>query len=195
MKVEQRTDIFDKTKMDYKRQGYQTAERVISVTKANLMALVTAGPIAIVFLVVYSVVFPYKKMEYTLANSIMLFIFILSSIFIHELLHGIGWRIGCKNKKSISFGVMWKQLTPYCACSEPLNFSKYMFGVLLPLLVLGVGLFLVSLAIQSKLLLFVSVLNVFAAGGDTTISLMLFKYRKSIIVDHPTKCGFVAFYK
>ncbi len=195
MKSELRTEIFNKMKNEYEKQGYQTTERVISVLKANLMAFVTAGPIAIVFWIVYSVIVPYSEMEYSLENSIIFLALIISSIFAHELLHGFGWGILCKDKKSISYGVMWKQLTPYCACSEPLSFSKYMFGVLLPLIVLGVGLFLVSLAIESKLILYISVLNILSAGGDVTVSLMLLKHRKSIIVDHPTKCGFIAFDK
>ncbi len=195
MKAELRADIFNKTKIEYEKQGYQATEMIISVLKANLMTFATAGPIAIMFWIVYSVLIPYKEMEYSLVNSIILIVLIISSMFVHELLHGIGWGIFCKNKKSISFGVLWKQMTPYCACSEPLDCSKYLFGCLLPVLVLGVGLFLVSLTIESKLILYISVLNVLFAGGDTTISLMLFKYRKSIIVDHPTKIGFVAFYK
>ena len=34
-----------------------------------------------------------------------------------------------------------------------------------------------------------------SAGGDTTIALMLIRRRRSLIIDHPTKCGFTAFEK
>ena len=38
-----------------------------------------------------------------------------------------------------------------------------------------------------------SLMNILSAGGDTTIGLLLLKYKDGLFIDHPTDCGFVAF--
>lgn len=49
--------------------------------------------------------------------------------------------------------------------------------------------------LESGLLLALSLFNVFAAGGDLTIVILLLKHRDKVIIDHPTECGFIAFSK
>ena len=93
--------------------------------------------------------------------------------------------------------MMWKVLTRYCACAEPLNFTQYFLGALMPFFVLGFGAFFVALATKSIACLAFSMLSMLAAGGDITIVCMLLKYRKekALFADHPTECGFYAFVK
>lgn len=40
-----------------------------------------------------------------------------------------------------------------------------------------------------------SLFNILRTGGDTTIVLLLLKYKNSILIDHPTGCGFITFTK
>jgi hypothetical protein len=57
-------------------------------------------------------------------------------IILHEL-HGITWAKYTKDGfKSIRFGVLWKFLTPYCHCKEPLV-KHYIIGGIMPAIVLG----------------------------------------------------------
>ena len=94
--------------------------------------------------------------------------------FVHELLHGLGWSLNCKNRwNSIAFGVMWSSLTPYCHCKKPLSFSSYSMGLYLPFCILGLGLFAVSMIIPYYLL----------------------KHKNGLILDHPTDCGLISFGK
>lgn len=199
IKKEKLIDSYEKNRSMMIQQGYEEHICTISIIKANLMALVTAGPIAVICFIMYmnkwqGISFSFSK------NSIKLLIIYLAMIFacfaIHEIIHGITWGIFCKNKwKSIHLGVMWSELTPYCHCKEPLRFGGYILGGLMPLLILGIGFFLISYFTGNVGLMFLSLINILGAGGDTTIALMLLKYRKAYIVDHPTECGFVAFTK
>lgn len=196
MTADQRTENFERVKAQLEQDGYQAVPATISVLKANLMALVTAGPIALLCTVIFFLVHQSGTFGFAYWMSLAVLPAFFASMVLHEGLHGLGWRPFCKRGwKSLYIGVLWKKLTPFCCCMEPLGFGAYLFGGLFPLLVLGLGLFGVALVTGNIFWLFLSVLNILSAGGDTTIVLMLCKYRKALIMDHPTECGFWAFEK
>lgn len=187
---------FEKIKEEMIKNGYTENSGTITVAKANIYALLTAGPIALICFIIYIRKWGSIVLEFTPATTLLFFISIIACIVIHEFLHGITWSLFCKEGfKSISFGVMWKSLTPYCNCKEPLNFKAYLTGGLMPLLILGILLFIVSLFTGNSLLMNLSMINILCAGGDTTIALLLCKYKDALFIDHPTDCGFVAFTK
>lgn len=179
--------------------GYNEKISYISVLKANILAFLTAGPFVVLLLFVYSKVWEGYNFEIeSLDSSILLLILIIISIPIHEFLHGGTWQFFCKKRcKSIKFGVLWSKLTPYCYCKEPLSSKHYLIGLLMPFLILGIGIGVISIILRSPVILIVASLNILSAGGDTTIALKLFKYRNKnvLILDHPKEVGFVAFEK
>lgn len=176
--------------------GYREYVGTISILKANLWALATAGPFAILAAVIYIIKWGALSIQLNLWNVVLFLLLFLISIPVHEGLHGLTWGICCRNHfKSIRFGIMKDSGTPYCHCMEPLHFGSYIAGGLMPFFLLGIILFLISLLLHCFLLLLLSMINILCAGGDTTIALMLFRYRDAEILDHPTDCGFVAFRK
>ena len=198
MDDKQRLERFNQIKENLESEGYSAKVCTISVLKANVMAFVLAGPLAIVCWLIFCIVRQPTEVEFGGTGSLLFFLVFLISIFIHEALHGLTWGLFCKNGfKSIKLGMMWKVLTPYCACAEPLNFTQYFLGALMPFFVLGLGAFFVALATKSIACLAFSMLSMLAAGGDITIVCMLLKYRKAkaLFADHPTECGFYAFVK
>lgn len=191
-------DNYEQQKRYYTENGYIEKSEIISVFRANVMAFVTAGPFVILGIILWIM---FKRSETVPGYNILLFfILFFASIFIHEVLHGVGWSLWTEGKwKSIYLGIMWEYLTPYCHCKEPLRPKKYLFGVLLPFVVLGIGLYIVAFITGSRMIYILSLLNIFCAGGDTTIACMELKYLKRsaacYILDHPTDCGFLAFLK
>lgn len=116
---------------------------------------------------------------------------LLLGIVLHELIHGITWAyVSKKGWKSISFGVQWKMLTPYCHCDEPMDVRSYRIGAMMPMFVLGILPFIIGLAIQSGLLYCYGVFFIVAAAGDI---LIFWKIRKeprcNLVLDHPTEAG------
>ncbi|MCQ4638254.1 DUF3267 domain-containing protein [Anaerovorax odorimutans] len=188
---------------NYRRQrqamldaGYSEHVETISVIKANIWALVTAGPFVAAAAVLYLTKWGEILISIRIGGVILFLLLFLLSIPVHEGLHGLTWGICCRNHfRSIRFGIMKESGTPYCHCMEPLGFGSYIAGGLMPFLVLGIGLFLVSLYVHSSLVLLLSMMNILCAGGDTTIALLLLRYRDAEILDHPTECGFAAFRK
>ena len=196
MNDDQRTENFNRIKEQLENDDYCAKQCTISILKANVMAFVTAGPVAIICCIIFFLNKHNGEFDFSMLEFILFYVIMFASIFVHEFLHGLTWRIFCKNGwKSIHLGVMWKKLTPFCCCMEPLSFKQYILGGLMPFIVLGLGMFVVAFLTDSMFWLVLSVFNIISAGGDTTIALMLLKHKNELIIDHPTECGFWAFSK
>ena len=98
----------------------------IDIVKANIFAVAIMVVAAIVFLVPFFWLWKDKKPISELLGGFgdwsITFILVIVGIVVHELIHGLTWACYAKSGwKSISFGVMWKLLTPYCHCDEPMH--------------------------------------------------------------------------
>lgn len=195
-KKQERIENYERTRKEMKEAGYKESSGIISILKANVMALATAGPFCIIAFIIYTLRWGKDGFAIDSRNLVLFLGLFFVSIFIHEMLHGAGWSLSCKKGwHSIAFGFMWSSLTPYCHCKEPLKFSSYAVGLYLPFCVLGLGIFAVSLAVPNYRLFMLGILNMLAAGGDLTIGCCLVKHKNGLILDHPTDCGFVSFEK
>jgi hypothetical protein len=194
VKADQRETLFNETRTHLEDEGYIGKECTISILKANIYSVVAGVPLAVLCSALFFYV--YSNVTFILSLwDILIFIgcFIIS-VALHEILHGLGWSVFCrKGWRSIHIGVIWSKLTPYCCCLEPLPFGPYLFGGLMPLILLGAGTFIAALLTGSLLWFALSILNIFSAGGDIVIALMLLRHKNARIVDHPTKCGFWSF--
>lgn len=193
-----RYEQFNQIREDLLGKGYREAECTISIVEANAYALLCALPFFIVGIALYFALWVGDgiSLSFSFSEFVLFVLVFVASIVVHELLHGLGWGLFCKNGfKSISFGVIWKMLTPYCHCKEPLFFRAYLFGGLLPFFVLGIVPLAVALVIGNAWVLAFALISILGAGGDLTIASMLMKHRDALVVDHPSECGFYAYTK
>lgn len=186
---------YERQREQFLENGYQEKSEVFSVLKANVMVFVTAVPFIVLGLALW--ILAGRGFVWLGGSGYgRLFVIFVLTVFIHEVLHGVGWSFGAKaGFKSIYIGMMWESLTPYCHCKEPLTPGKYIFGCILPVLILGAGVYVIAFITGSTLLLWVSLLNTLAAGGDLLIAWYARKYQTGYVLDHPTDCGFVIFVK
>ena len=178
---------------ELEQQGYVREDATISILKANLMMLVTSLPICILLGLLYSLVNVIRReTAFSDFRGIVFWLAMLISIPVHEFLHGLGWVSSCKNGwKSISFGVIWKMLTPYCHCNEPMRISGYMMGAMMPCVVLGVVPAIVALFVGDLTLLVFGIIFIATSSGDIWITWLLTKENpKCLVLDHPTEAGF-----
>lgn len=184
---------FEARRLELLAAGYSETQRVITIKQANLYALLTAGPLAVLCLLLYFGRWAFS-FTFSLPLALLFLAGLIISIPLHELLHGLAWGL-CNPQKfaSIRFGIIREYLTPYCHCREPLTFGAYMLGGLTPLLVLGLGMFALAFTLGNGLYLALALFNIVAAGGDTTIACLLLRHRHAIMLDHPSECGFVAY--
>lgn len=114
--------------------------------------------------------------------SVTFFALFFIGIIVHEGIHGLTW--GLLNKggfKSISFGIIWKMLTPYCHCSEPMSRTSYFLGAIMPCIVLGILPTIVSWFTGSWLTFVLGVIFIASAAGDIWMVWLLMKEPKEAL--------------
>ena len=201
--VEQkRKTDFEKTCEEMAQKGYLKRDLTVSVLQANIMGVIIMLPFAILALIMYLFANSSnnRNLSLSLSTYIVFLIVLLLLIVLHEAIHGLTWAFFAKRRwNAIAFGIIWKMLTPYCTCTEPLTKRQYIIGVAMPTLVLGFGLAGIAAGIGSFELFMLSEIMIFCGGGDFLIILKLLLYRcrdKEILCyDHPYECGVVAFEK
>lgn len=130
-----------------------------------------------------------------LVGVLIFLVIMLGGTVFHELVHGCVWAHYAKQGwKSISFGVMWKYLAPYCHCSEPLLVPHYRRGALAPLFVVGILPVLLSPFFHSLALLFFGIFFISGASGDLMV---VWRLRKedpaNKVLDHPSEAGYLVY--
>ena len=135
--------------------------------------MIAVAPDVIVWILLYIVFNTGKSMN---TPMILLVPLVIVGIVVHELLHGLVWGLCCEDHfRSISFGFVWKMLTPYCTCSQPLKQSYYIAGSIAPYLLLSILPCAIGV-ISSNLLVFLfGIIMVLGAAGDILIMRMIRK--------------------
>ncbi len=116
---------------------------------------------------------------------------IIIGTFLHELIHGIILGIFAKcGFKSVKLGVMWKVLTPYTHCNEPLPVNNYRLAIIMPGLILGIIPAIMGIVLGNFFLTILGIFFTWAAGGDFMILWLLRKVKSDTKVeDHPKEVG------
>lgn len=182
-------------------EGFIKEKKTIDLAKANGDALIYLIFFIVLFAVPFYLIWGFKIPKLDRGNLILkaltpLFT-ILAGIVIHELIHGFFFSIyASKGIKSIRFGILWKMLTPYCHCKEPLKIKHYNVALLAPLFILGIIPALISLVIGNLFLLIVGIIFSAAAAGDIMIYLLIRKENpEDYVQDHPSEAGYYIFRK
>ena len=180
-------------------KDYQKEKLTINLYWANIFSFLILVPIALIFGLPYYLLWiddidAFSSLWKDEISSIGLLGFFLISIFgviIHELIHGVTWARYTNNGfKSIKFGVLWKMLTPYCHCKEPLRVKHYVMGAIAPAIILGFIPSVISIIIGNfGLLIFGLVFTVVAAGDFLIINLLRKENKDDFVEDHPSEAG------
>lgn len=180
----------------------------VNITKANIFSIILMAAVAIPTIIVWILLwgktgFLFSEEKEAIQDAPWDFYskyFIFMALFVigivaHELVHGLTWaHYASKGWKTISFGVMWKMLTPYCHCDEPLQVRPYCIGALMPCLVMGIVPWMIGLCVGSLMLTTFGVLFIAAASGDI---LIVWELRNepahATVLDHPTEAGCIIY--
>jgi hypothetical protein len=162
----------------------------ISMTRANVLVILLVIPLVIVQFGLFLLFNPQADLMLTLNFLVLLLVFALS-VVAHELIHGVTWVLATRRTWSaVKFGFQWKTLTPYAHIKEPTEVNAYRIGAFMPGFILGILPFILSLIIGNSNLLWFSLLNTTAAGGDWLILWMIRNVKAGTLVeDHPTNAG------
>lgn len=169
---------------------YQKEKITIDLKKANWYLGLFSIPIIAIYFIPFIMIWGLDFKEPNIHWGIPLICLILS-IILHELIHGVVFACYVKEGfKSIKFGVLWKSLTPYCHCKEPLKIKHYRLSIVMPFIVLGVIPFIISLFLGNSLLLVWGTFMTMSAMGDLMIIYLLKNEKDTTWVeDHPSEVG------
>ena len=179
-------------------QGYTPRNLTVGIVKANVMAIVIMLP----FIVLDSLIFfgfVQDKGNISYFDSWLCLIFLIVLTVVHELIHGITWGLFTrKHGKDIEFGVVWKAMTPYCTCSSALTKTQYIWGSLMPTLVIGIIGTWIAIVTKQYWIYITTVIMILGGGGDFYITLKLLQDhpKKDVLYrDHPYEVGLIVFEK
>lgn len=178
------------------QQGYARHDLIIGMGKANLFAIVFLIPLCVVGFGLYYLV--NHKLGFSDFNFLVFIISFIVLIVVHELIHGLSWSFFTPHHfKDIEFGIMRPSMTPYCACTAPLKKAPYVFGSVMPLLILGVLPMIIGIVIGNSNLMYIGIVMSDAAAGDIMIIWRLLNYKSNageiVYMDHPTEAGGLVF--
>ncbi len=197
MKSKKENKTFNSVQANLKASGFRKKDVTIPPGKAMVLGIVYALP----FIITLGFLYRFILIERAhlsevggLSFYIMFITIIAISVVIHELLHGIGWAISSgEGWKVVRFNI--NALMPSCACKVALKKQAYLIGVLAPFSVLGSGSILFVFVYPGTVSLLTLMVNFIAAGADLLIAFSVLREGNCLIADHPTKAGYIAFYK
>ncbi|MBE7635139.1 MULTISPECIES: DUF3267 domain-containing protein [Tenacibaculum] len=192
-------------------ENYKKTKLTIDTDKASISAILMLIPIALIYGLPFFlindnelVLTNYKsfliKIELYLgmfAFPTLILFFSFTGIIIHELIHGITWSLfSKKGLKSIKYGVLWKKLTPYCHCKEPLLLKNYILGAIMPAVILGIIPAVYSIISGNLVIFGFAIFFTMGAIGDfLIIKLIIKENRNSFALDHPSELGCFIYHK
>ena len=179
---------------------YEKVLKTISIEKANQLGIIILIPVLVVFTGIHAFLWGNNMLDYfrvdfspikILRDGFLFFIAFLIGIALHELIHGISFALFAKRGfRSIRFGILWRHLTPYCHCTEPLQIRHYIFGALTPAVILGLIPAVTGLIIGKYLVTFFGIMFIVAAIGDFMIVKLLWNEKPTDYAqDHPSEAG------
>lgn len=197
---QQRKAEFDKLIEQMKQNNYEINKLTIGVGYANVMGLVIMLPFVVLFYLLFTQVNPNISFVLSLTECFIFLCLIPIFMVLHEMIHGILFARYAKHRfQSVDFGIIWKMLTPYCTCKDPLKKSSYIIALIMPTVVLEFILAIFATIIQSALLFILAELMMIGGGGDFLILTKLLSYhsnkKEQLFYDSPYEIGLVVFEK
>ena len=196
-----RLERFEACASEMVRKGYRRVDLTVSIISANKFALFLLIPL---LLAGFGLMFLLgRDIKLTNLSPAVLIVFMISYfvlVVLHELIHGVSWALFTPHHfKDIEFGFMKQYVTPYCTCSVPLEKRQYIFGALMPMVLLGILPMLAGILTGSVPVMLMGVIMTDAAAGDIMIVRNIRKYQSRaqniVYMDHPTQAGGVIFEK
>lgn len=124
--------------------------------------------------------------EFSFWDILLSLSFLCAMIFIHELIHALGFLLCGVSKKSIKFGVNINKAIFYCHTDDKMPLNHYRFSLILPIIITGIIPFLLALFILNFIYSLVVCLSISTCSADLLLFIKSFKIKGSeIIVDHP----------
>lgn len=99
---------------------------------------------------------------------------------LHEVIHGIFYRLGGAKKEDITYGADLSKSILYCKCSNYVNKKAIMMSLLAPFMIIGVFTYVIGLIFKIGLLVFLSIINICGSCADLAMFIFFIKRDKNL---------------
>ncbi|MFA6702542.1 MAG: DUF3267 domain-containing protein [Dysgonamonadaceae bacterium] len=184
----------------FNEKDYEKITKVIDLEDANKFGFRIMWPLFLGLFVPYLIIY-WKDIIYNftedwsfsryMIDTLIIIIACFIGIILHEFIHAITWMIAAKKSwRTIKFGIIWKTISPYCHCAEPMKIKHYRLGAIMPAILLGVIPLIISYQIGNFIWFFFGFLFILGAIGDFLIIQILCDEKPNdYALDHPTEAG------
>lgn len=119
------------------------------------------------------------------------FVYMIPYLCLHEILHSIGYFLHGASWKNITFGAHLEKGVLCCLCKQNVSKKCILISLIYPLFFIGIVTYIISIFINSSVLLFLSILNISGAAGDIIMFLNFLKIKdfEYSEFDDPTSFG------
>jgi hypothetical protein len=168
-------------------------EKTINIKYINIISLIIT-PVFFSMVIVPYLYFMREKTDtiFSPIDFVFLFISVIISFLIHELIHAIAFMKYTKHGyKSIKFGILWKYMALYCHCNEFITVGQYRIVLIMPSIILGFIPIILGFCIPNFIILLFGCVMTMGGIGDFFCIWILRNFKKNtMVMDHPDKVGF-----
>jgi hypothetical protein len=187
--------------------GFEREEVIIDSTRANIRAFTLMLPIACMVAIPYYLIWKdaltfeafraFSHRYDATITSVVVIVVMIAGILAHEGIHALTWALFAKKGlSSITFGIDWKELSPYCHCNDVLPLRQYIVVTAMPAIVLGFIPSVIAYVTGNFWFIIFGIFFTAAASGDFIIIRLILKESPDVyVLDHPDEVGCYIFRK
>lgn len=113
--------------------------------------------------------------------SVLFLITMLLWLVLHEIIHGVAYRIGGASKEDIVFGAAIEHGVFYCKAKKYINKKCIMMSLLAPLILIGIVTYIIGIMMSNIFLIGLSIINITGAAGDIMMFLFFLRQDDDIL--------------
>lgn len=113
-------------------------------------------------------------------NIFLLFLIMFIYLALHEVFHSLAYMFFGANFKNVTYGVKLEKGIFYCLCKQDITRKCVLNSLMYPLFYLGIVTYIMSLVINSPLLMFLSITNISGCMADIMYFIFIIKLDKNI---------------
>ncbi|GMO58050.1 MAG: hypothetical protein Ta2G_18070 [Termitinemataceae bacterium] len=173
------------------KENYQHEEKKVNGILANLFGLLIFVIASLIFgFFYYRVWGHFLTKPIYIVEAILFIVAMAASFFVHEMLHGMAW----SKYTEVGINVILKSLFRLCYCREIIKARHYIFGLVIPTIILGIIPILIGLCLGNFGIFVFGILGI-AQGGDDFLSIYMLRSigKDGFIKDTVSSFGFIIY--
>lgn len=100
---------------------------------------------------------------------------------LHEIIHGMAYRMTGTKKENLTFGMAIEKGVFYCLSNQEITKKSVLISLLAPLVVIGIITLIISIIFDLPLLCLLSIINIGGSTGDIIMFLYIVRLDKDLL--------------